>query len=400
MKKTALFAFSLLLICFSISCKKKNKDDCPLCPKIDALSPSSGKKGDTILITGSNFSNYLTNNIVKFNGVVVPASDMISGGNSELRVRVPAKCGTGPVTVTLDDELYSDGGPTFTYNTSALISVFAGSSGTSGNSNGSVTFKNLLMKKPSHVVVDASNNVYVIDNGNQKVRKLDVGTGVAEQLTDSTELENPCAIAVDENLIVYLSSFNYSNNKSTVYRLTPGSSFPEFYFSDPTVGKKHVCLSRVGTEEFYFSRINSNYAVIIPQILHYTAAKGVEAFADSSGNVIAYKNGTVFQIRTIPVGANAGTTLTKFNVNDKKETELLKKTVGLNQCKGLAVDDNGTIYISDSNNNRILKYSASGVLTTIVSSGLKFPQGIALDKQGNLYVADTENHCIKKITFE
>lgn len=402
MKKTALFIIGIChLICFSFSCKKKNNDDCPLCPKIDALFPASGKKGDTVIITGSNFSNYLTDNIVKFNGTVVPPADMISGGSTQLKVRVPAKCGTGPVTVTLDDELYSEDGPVFTYATSALVTVFAGSaSGGSGNSNGATSLKDLRMNKPSHLAVDASNNVYVLDQMNLKVRKLDGISNTAEVLTDSASLENPGAIAIDENAVLYIASFNASSKKASVFRLTPGSNFPDFYFSDKDAGKRYVSLSLKSSTEFYIGRVNADYAAVIPQICHYTTVKGVELFADSSGNTVAYKNADLYQIRTKPVGSNTGTTFSKYNTTTKAETVLLKTTFGLNMPLGLAVDESGNVYISDTNNNRILKYSNGGAVTTIVSTGLKRPQGLAFDKQGNLYVADTDNHCIKKISFE
>jgi hypothetical protein len=400
MKKSALFTLGLFLIFLSVSCRKKNKDDCPLCPKIDALSPASGKKGDTIVITGSNFSNSLTENLVKFNGTLVPPSDMISGNSTQLKVRVPAKCGTGPVTVTLDQELYSDDGPVFTYHASAVVTVFAGSSsGASGNTNGGSLFKNILMNKPSHVAMDASNNIYVLDNGNLKVRKLNVSTGMDEVLTDNTTLENPCALAVDENNILYISSYSNAAKKSSVYRLTPGSTFPDHYFTDPDAVKRHVSLNPEGNGQFFIGRVNADYAALVPQIRHYSTTNGVEAFADSVGNVTAYKNGFVYQIRSLTVGS-VGTMFSKFSAKDKTQTVLLKTTFGLNGSQGLALDDNGNAYICDTNNNRLLLYSSNGTVTTLVSIGLNRPQGIVLDKQGTIYIADSNNHCIKKIVFE
>jgi hypothetical protein len=401
MKKSALFLLGIFIICFSPACKKKKNDDCPNCPKIDALIPSSGKKGDTILIKGSNFSNYLVENSVKFNGTVVAPTDMISGSDTELRVRVPGKCGTGPVTVALDDELYSEEGPVFKYTYSASLTIFAGKhSTTGGDSNGGTSFKDLLMNHPTQVGVDASGNVFILDNVNLKVRKLNAATGLAEVLSDNTSLEGPCALAVDENNVLFVSSFSTTAKKSVVYKLTPGSTLPLFYFSDPDANKRHISLSSEGNGQFYIGRVPADYSAVIPQIRHYVPGKPLEAFADSSGNVVAYKNGHLFQIRSIPVGASSTTVLTKYTLPAKAQTTLIKANYGLNQSMGLVMDENGNAYISDTNNNRILKYSANGEVTTVVSVGLNKPMGIAIDKQGNLYVADTFNNCIKKITFE
>ncbi len=72
---------------------------------------------------------------------------------------------------------------------------------------------------------------------------------------------------------------------------------------------------------------------------------------------------------------------------------------GLNQPGGVAVDTAGNVFIADSQNYAIKKWTASNaVVTTIVSSGLNRPAGVAVDTAGNLYIADTFNNAIKKWT--
>ena len=79
---------------------------------------------------------------------------------------------------------------------------------------------------------------------------------------------------------------------------------------------------------------------------------------------------------------------------------------------GVAVDASGNVYIADTNNARIRKVSASGIITTIAGNGvqgyagdggqattaeLNYPCGIALDGAGNLYIADLANNRIRKV---
>lgn len=83
----------------------------------------------------------------------------------------------------------------------------------------------------------------------------------------------------------------------------------------------------------------------------------------------------------------------------------------LNQPLGLAIDSSNNLYISDSQNNRVRKVTASGTISTIagdgfnpavdggpaLSSGLNDPIGVAVDAAGNVYIADSHNHRIRKV---
>ena len=83
-----------------------------------------------------------------------------------------------------------------------------------------------------------------------------------------------------------------------------------------------------------------------------------------------------------------------------------------NRPSKLAVDNNGNLYVSDEQNNRIRKISSDGMVTTLAGSGkagaednmigakasFNGPSGIAVDQYGNVFVADVYNHKIRKIS--
>jgi len=71
---------------------------------------------------------------------------------------------------------------------------------------------------------------------------------------------------------------------------------------------------------------------------------------------------------------------------------------------GIAVDRNGNLLVSDTNNGRIEKFSPTGTFLDIIGtkgSGqgqLGAPNGIAVDSTGNMYVADASNHRVQKLS--
>ena len=83
--------------------------------------------------------------------------------------------------------------------------------------------------------------------------------------------------------------------------------------------------------------------------------------------------------------------------------------------RGLALDDDGAMYIADSGNNRVRRVDAGGVITTFAgtseqgeagdgglatSAQLDGPVSIAIGPQGDVYISDTSNNRIRRVDSE
>ena len=84
----------------------------------------------------------------------------------------------------------------------------------------------------------------------------------------------------------------------------------------------------------------------------------------------------------------------------------------LNSPSGVALDRAGNLYFVDTDNERIRKISAEGIITTVVGLGretgdgglatnaaLPLPAGIAVDAAGDLYILEVINHRVRKVSM-
>src|SRR3989454_11762427 len=134
---------------------------------------------------------------------------------------------------------------------------------------------------------------------------------------------------------------------------------------------------------------------------------------DSAGNLWVAENGnnrvlkyaapiTTGETATVVIGQGSFTT----NTAGTTATTLLNPT-------GISFDSAGNLWVADQANNRVLEYAApvtTGEAATVVvgqgsfttktagtsATTLQFPFGISFDSAGNLWVADTNNNRVLK----
>jgi sugar lactone lactonase YvrE len=138
-------------------------------------------------------------------------------------------------------------------------------------------------------------------------------------------------------------------------------------------------------------------------------ASGDLFIADTYNNVIReVKNGTITTF--------AGNGIAGYAGDNGPAT-----SAELTMPSGVAVDALGNVYIADSGNNVVRRVSTTGTITTVAgdyaldqsngglggfsgnggpatSAQLFSPEGVALDQQGDLFIADTFNNAIREVT--
>jgi DNA-binding beta-propeller fold protein YncE len=124
--------------------------------------------------------------------------------------------------------------------------------------------------------------------------------------------------------------------------------------------------------------------------------------ADQSNNRVR-----VIDLATGIISTVAGTGSAAYNGDGILATE-----ASLAGPSGLAIGADGTLYIADTFNGRVRMIdSTTGIINTLVGDGgeyryqgavegmstsLSRPSGIAVDPEGNLFITDSDNHLVRR----
>ncbi|MDR2208970.1 MAG: hypothetical protein LBE22_08380 [Azoarcus sp.] len=285
---------------------------------------------------------------------------------------------------------------------------------------------------PIDIAIDGAENLYVVDLGNRRIRKIskngDVSTlagsgekGFADGAGSVAQFNDPSGIAIDKagNLFVTDSS-NHRIRKVTQEGVV--STFAgdgEKGFADGSEGAARFYrpsgIAIDSADNLYVADINNNrIRKITPTGNVSTFAGGEEGFADGSGGAARFYRPSAIatdkadnlyvadsrnhRVRKITPSGNVSTLAgsgTSGYADDKGAS------ARFNAPSGVAIDATGNLYVADFGNNRIRKVALNvtrATVSTYRGGAYLWPEGIAADAAGNLYVADTGNHRIRKIS--
>ncbi|MSX20889.1 MAG: hypothetical protein F2795_01105 [Actinobacteria bacterium] len=284
-------------------------------------------------------------------------------------------------------------------HTTGFITTVAGN-GTYGDGGDGDLAINAQLRDPADVAVDTAGNLYIADNGNHRIRKVDhttgfistiAGTGTAGYSGDSglainAELHYPTSVSLDAAGNIYLA--DVSNN--VVRKITAATGYITTVAGNGTGG--YSGDSGVATS----AQMNSPQEAIVD-------TDGNLYIADSSNNRIRKVDHTTGYITTIAGNGTAG-----YSGDGDPATDAQINYPGL-----MALDADGNLFFADYSNHRIRKVDKTGIITTVAGNGtagsdgdagaataaqLNNPWGIEFNTTGDLFIAEYEGCGIRKVT--
>ncbi len=390
MKRYTTF-FSRLLILAGLfvmaSCKKESKVvPPPTAPVITSISPESGQGKDIVVIYGRNFSSNRTENIVRFNGI---EATVIEASKGKLQVVSPQNGTTGKITLSIGEQQLE--GPIFSYVAPPeeyLVTTLAGT-GVAGKTDG--PGETATFSSPEGVALDGQGNLYVVDRGNNLLRKIAsdgtvsfvAGSGTAafaDGTGSAAQLNFPWKSAVDPQGNIILAD----RDNHRIRKITPAG----------------VVTTIAGTGVAGFADGPGDGAKF---------NQPLDVAVDAAGNIYVADN-LNHRIRKI---ATDGTVNTLAGAGTIGSADGMGTAAQFRNPSGLDVDADGNIWVADRLNHKIRKITPEGVVTTMAGTGTtgyldgpaasaRFadPYGIAVSTDGSLIIADLNNNKIRKVSAQ
>jgi sugar lactone lactonase YvrE len=276
-----------------------------------------------------------------------------------------------------------------------VINTFAGT-GAQGYSGDGGAATSAQLDSPAGVAVDSSNNVYIADTHNNRVREVLASTGVINTIAGtgaagfagdgaaatSALLNYPTAVAVDSAGNVYIAdthNHRIREIKSGTISTVAGDG-EQVYSGDGGLA------TAAGLDSPNGVAVDSSFNIYIGD----THNQRVRLVTFSTGIISTFAGTGVKTFTSDGVAANSS---------------------ALARPRGVAIAPNGTLLIADSDNDRVRSVSGGNISTVIgsgqqgysgdttlgTSSTIDTPRAVAATINNNVVVSDTENYRVRTV---
>jgi sugar lactone lactonase YvrE len=325
-----------------------------------------------------------------------------------------------------------------------------GTNGSSGD-GGMALFAQLSMT--DGVAVDASGNVYISDQFNNRIRKINssgiittiAGTGTYGYSGDGAAatlatIASPLDLEVDASGNIYFCDYNNSRirkiSNTGIITTIAGTGVPGFSGDGGLAVNANlnlpegIALDAIGNIYIADRGNNRIRKINTSGIITTIAGTGVSGFSgdggaatssqinyavdvevDGTGNIYICDagNNRIRKINTSNIITTfAGTGVAGYSGDGGNAT-----SANINTPEGVAINSAGEVIFADRNNNRIRKINNSGIITTVAGTGvagfsgdggaailakLDFPRRVAINANGKIFICDGNNYRIRSIS--
>ena len=291
-------------------------------------------------------------------------------------------------------------------DTNGALTIIAGTGSTGFFGDGGPA-TSAMLNQPLGITLDTSGNIFFADILNQRVRKIDITTGVISTIAGI----GPGGFGT--------GGFSGDSGLATAAALNEpyGVCFDNLgnlYISDGLNGR----IRQINTSGIITTVVGNGYG--------YTGDGGAATSAncaptyniifDDSGNFYFPQEGhggsshTVRKVNTLGIISTIAGDSSSFTYNG----DGIPATTAYMNPGFLAFDENALLCISDTYNNRIRRIDNTGIIHTITGDGIggfsgdngpatsaeiHSPSGIVFDHCGNLLFGDVNNERIRKVAF-
>ena len=299
----------------------------------------------------------------------------------------------------------------------------AGSLTTTTANNGGISANSL--NHPFDIALDSSNNLYIVDTTNNRVLYYPSGTTTATRVygqnssfstalvnntagtanvVSTTSLSNPLSVALDSSNNLYIAD---NGNNRVLYYPSGTTTATRVYGQNGSFSTALV-NNTAGT-----ANVVSTTSLNQPAGIDLDSSNNLYIDDYLNNRVLYYPSGTTTATRVYGQNGSFSTAL----VNNTAGTANTISATSLSSPQSVALDSGNNLYIADWSNNRVLYYpsgtttatrvygqngsfstalvnNTSGTANTVSATSLYQPYGVNIGSNGNIYITDWDNHRI------
>lgn len=377
--------------------------------------------GGTVTLTASAADGYIWSN-----GATTPSITVTSDGVFSLRT-ISGSCTSSVSNVV-----------TVNANATPSVATVAGTGGSFGFTNG--TGAAARFTRPWGIAFESNGNLLIADQGNNRIRRMTpsfvvttfVGSGsgsFADGTGTAASFNNPTALAIDAAGNVYVA--DQGNNR--IRKITPAgvvttiagstSGFADGTGTAARFNSPSGILVHSSGDIYVADAGNSRIRKVTQEGVVTTLAGSSSGFANGTGTAAQFNspNGLAWDVNgDILVADRSNNRIRRVTLDGVVTTVAGLGTAGsvdgnstaatFRNPTGLAVDATGNIFVADQNNNKIRRISTTGAVSTYAGTGtasgvdglatvatFDFPAGLAFNSSGALFVGDAYSCAIRSI---